>query len=144
MQSFDVKQKVTLEQDTTKEKVRTIHRTVRVSRDAAIKFSVKADLDFSDCTFHDLMRLASEAVWIKIQSRFRAANSEGFVLTADNAKQWERTWDVKKEIIDAERAKATPASKAAAALAAMPAEERKALLEAMLASLSDNEEDTDN
>jgi hypothetical protein len=136
MQSHEVKEKLTLEADTTKENVRTVHRTMKTNRDANIKYSATMQLDFEGCQRQDLIKIATESVVIKIQSRFRSAYPKGFVLTKEEAAKWERVWKVKEEIVNAERAKISPFARAVGALASMDEADRRAFLEAELAKLT--------
>lgn len=122
MKIHPTKDKVELPIDTTKDKVRTIHRTVKVDKHATSKYECTLELNFEGCKHHDLLKLATETVWIRIQSRFRKKFAGGGD-PMKSAGDWERSWNVKDEILNAERATVDPVTKADNALTSLPADE---------------------
>jgi len=101
MQKHNVKAKVMLNPSITKEKTVTLHRLVKVHKEADDKYDVSLMLDFTSCKVHHLMDLAANTAWIRIQSLFRdmAKENDGVVNLPVAIAKFERTWDVLEEII---------------------------------------------
>lgn len=110
-----------------KDKVYTVGFRARKSKEQQSSYSMVAELDFEGCSHFDLIKLATKSVIISLQARFRTQFSEsGNPL--DKVGEWERKWNVKEEIVNVERAKATPFQRAATALGQLSDEEKAELL----------------
>ncbi len=89
------------------------------------------DLDFSNCSNEELLRLAADSVVIAMQSRWRKAPDR------QKAEAWDNvTFDVKAEVVDRARIAKSPMQKAVSLLSGMTQAEREEFLKEQLAKLS--------
>lgn len=88
------------------------------------------ELDFSNCTNDELLRLAADSVVIAMQSKWRKADDR------QKAENWDNvTFDVKAEIVDKARVAKSPKQKMDGILAGMTKAEVEEFIQEQLAKL---------
>lgn len=95
---------------TVKAKHVALRRTVKTDANSPERFELELTLDFNGLDLSEILDIAAGAVWINIQRQFRdaAKANNGKV----RAEEWERTWNVKEEIVAKARRPADPVSSA--------------------------------
>lgn len=101
----------------------SVSATVRPDGKTSDRYQMEFILDFTDVTEEEFYQLAARSAVIAYQAQWRKAKEADRLDTA----KWERTIDVKAEIIDVERSKADTLTKAKTLVGKMSEAEKTAL-----------------
>ncbi len=115
-----------------KDKVQSLTVVVKTHEDATDRFVLEnVQLDFSTCTTVDLIRYATRGVVIAIQTKFREKYFDKEKGPVGNPMKtpelFDKVWNVKEDIIAAERVKKSDFDKASDFMAKLTPEQRKIL-----------------
>jgi hypothetical protein len=138
MRRMQVKEEITrvapaLKADKEREVYMPGSTSIKINKDAQVKYVFdNLGLDFKTCTRSDIIKLAARVLVVDLATKFRGTftDKEGNPVgdPMKVADQWDRTFNVKTDFIEAVRVQKSPEDKADAALAALPEDVRQAII----------------
>lgn len=104
-----------------------VSATVRPDGNTSDRYQMEFTLDFTNASPEEMFELASRSAIIAYQAQWRRAK-EAYRM---DASKWERTIDVKAEILDAERRSADPMAKMLTLMNKLSDDEKEAIRKAL-------------